>query len=337
MCSHLRLPGWVLSLALAAGINAQTFRFPTANRALLEPGRASLYFAPTPGKTWTAGTFGFVRSDGRQLHEGIDIRCLRYDAGGEPADEVLASAPGTVSYLNLKAELSNYGIYVILRHQVEGLEVYTLYAHLRQISAGLSEGSVVRSGERLGIMGRTSNTSQRISKDRAHLHFEIALLLNDRFAEWQRRTQPGERNDHGRWNGRNLVGLDPAAILKESGPSGTQSSLLQHIRNQRELCRVLLIGRVPQWVRRYPALAEKNSRADANGIGGYELVLNACGLPFRFIPRSAAELSGRRSKEVLSVNQPELQAHPGQRLLAKRKGQWDLSHHGAELIDLICY
>ncbi len=331
------LSGWVISLAVAAGINAQSFRFPTANRSLLEPSRASAYFTPTPGKTWKAGTFGFVRSDGHQLHEGIDIRCLRYDARGEPADEVLASAPGTVSYLNLRPELSTYGIYVVLRHQVEGLEVYSLYAHLSQVSAGLSEGSVVRSGERLGIMGRTSNTSQRISKDRAHLHFEIAFLLNDRFAEWQRRTQPGERNDHGKWNGRNLVGLDPAAILKGSETSGGHFSLLQHIRTQRELCRVLVIGKVPQWVRRYPALTEKDSRGDAKGIGGYELVLNAYGLPFRVIPRSTAELSGRRSKEVLSVNQPEVEAHPGQHLLSKRKGQWELSHQGAKLMDLICY
>ena len=30
-------------------------------------------------------------------------------------------------------------------------------------------------------MGRTSNTAQAISKDRAHVHFELNFLLNDQF------------------------------------------------------------------------------------------------------------------------------------------------------------
>ena len=33
-------------------------------------------------------------------------------------------------------------------------------------------------------MGRTANTHEGISKDRAHVHFELNLLVNDRFADW---------------------------------------------------------------------------------------------------------------------------------------------------------
>ena len=36
-----------------------------------------------------------VRSDGWQIHEGLDIRCLQRDKHGEPTDPVMATADGT--------------------------------------------------------------------------------------------------------------------------------------------------------------------------------------------------------------------------------------------------
>ena len=71
------------------------FHFPTANHALFEPGAQDQFFVGTAGKPWTSGCFGCVRSDGGQLHEGLDIRCLSRDMKGEPSDPVFASAAGT--------------------------------------------------------------------------------------------------------------------------------------------------------------------------------------------------------------------------------------------------
>src|SRR5436190_6347709 len=97
---------------------AGTFLLPTANHALYEPGQEEKFFVPTPGKTWSSGTFGCVRTEGWQIHEGLDIRCLQRDKHGEPVDPVMATADGTVVYINIHAPLSNYGIYIILRHQI---------------------------------------------------------------------------------------------------------------------------------------------------------------------------------------------------------------------------
>ena len=70
----------------------------------------------------------------------------------------------------------------------------------------LKVGQNVKAGEPVAIMGRTANTHEGISKDRAHVHFELNLLVNDRFASWYKKTFPDQRNDHGDWNGQNLLG-----------------------------------------------------------------------------------------------------------------------------------
>src|ERR1039458_1750332 len=108
------LAGAIFFTAMAAGF-AQPLQLPTANRALFEPGGEEKFFVGTVGKTWTSGCFGCVRSDGWQMHEGLDIRCLQRDKRGEPADPVMASADGTVVYISTKPSLSNYGNYVVMR------------------------------------------------------------------------------------------------------------------------------------------------------------------------------------------------------------------------------
>ncbi len=205
-----------LLFLLAGGLaaSAETFRLPTANRAIFDNGGEERYFVGTVGKPWTTGTFGCVRSDGQQIHRtAIDIRCLQRDSHGEPADPVMATADGTVAYLNTRPSLSNYGNYLVLRHQIEGLEIYSLYAHLHEIRAGLQIGQTVKAGEVIAVMGRTTNTREGISKDRAHVHFELDLVVNDRFIDWFKKASPGERNDHGNFNGQNLNGIDPRLIL----------------------------------------------------------------------------------------------------------------------------
>src|SRR5436190_6192545 len=154
----------------------QPFQLPTANRALFEKGGEERFFVGTVGKPWTSGCFGCVRSDGGQMHEGLDIRCLQRDKRGEPTDPVLASCDGTVAYINPRVSASNYGKYVVLRHLIENMEVFTLYGHLSEFAPGLQAGKAVKAGDAIAVMGRTSNTRERISQERAHVHFEINLF-----------------------------------------------------------------------------------------------------------------------------------------------------------------
>src|SRR5258708_11962834 len=112
-------------VAASFSARSETFLLPTANRALFEKGGEERFFVGTVGKTWTSGTFGCVRSEGWQIHEGLDIRCLQRDKRGEPTDPVMATADGTVAYINTRPSLSNYGNYIVLRHQIEGMEIYS--------------------------------------------------------------------------------------------------------------------------------------------------------------------------------------------------------------------
>lgn len=328
---------WLACLVAVPSVVAQPFQLPTANRALFEPGGEDRFFVGTVGKSWESGTFGAVRSDGYQLHEGLDIRCLQRDKHGEPIDPVMATADGTVAYINRKAALSNYGNYIILRHRIDGLEVYSLYAHLREVRADLREGTAVKAGEQIAIMGRTANTHEGISKDRAHVHFEINLLLNDRFAAWYRKYQPGQRNDHGNWNGQNLRGLDPRLILLAQQREGAKFSLTAFIRNQTELCRVQVRSKDFPWLRRYPQLIVRNPVAEKEGVAGYELVLNYVGVPFQAIPRAASEMRSKSSVYLISVNPTEQQKNPCCKLVVQRGGRWQLANNGQNLISLLTF
>ena len=262
-----------------AALHAESFQLPTANQTLLAPGQEERLYVGTVGKPWTSGTFGCVRTSGTQLHEGLDIRCAQRDKRGEPTDPVLATASGTVAYINTRSSLSAYGIYVILRHSIDGLEIYSLYAHLSRVADGLRLGQSVQAGQPIAVMGHTANTRQAISQERAHLHFELGLLINERYPQWHRKTYPKGVNDHGLWNGLNLAGLDPDPILREHYRRGPQFSLMNLLRCQTELCRVVVRDTQFPWLQRYAALVQRNRVAEREGVAGYEIGRNVNGVP----------------------------------------------------------
>lgn len=213
-----------LLVALLACSQAQAalFDFPTRNRALLEDRPEDFYmyverdFEGVKTQPWEGGQFGFVRGPQRTpggvtyrtLHEGVDIRPLVRDPSGNPLDDVLASAPGRVVHVSKEAGASNYGRYLVLEHRIEGCPVYTLYAHLA--STAVEPGQEVVQGQTLGRMGYTG---AGIDRERAHLHFEITLLLSGNFETWYASRFAGNPNRHGIFNGMNLAGTNPAAIL----------------------------------------------------------------------------------------------------------------------------
>jgi murein DD-endopeptidase MepM/ murein hydrolase activator NlpD len=327
----------IAALSAASCGFGSSFRLPTANHALFEKGGEDKFFVGTTGKPWPTGTFGCVRTDGRQFHEGLDIRCLTRDKRGEPTDEVKATTDGTVAYISRHPSLSNYGNYIVLRHQVDGVEIFSLYAHLHEIRAELKTGQAVKSGETIAVMGRTANTHEGISKDRAHVHFELNLLANPHYGAWHKKALLDQRNDHGDWNGQNLLGLDPSAILLQQQAEGAKFNLLKFIQHQPELCRVQLRQSNLSWAKRYPALVQPNPRTSHDGVAGYELYLNFNGIPFEIHPLSSAELKGKGKVLVTNVNEAEQQKDPCGHLLARRGKGWELSRHGVELIDLLAF
>ena len=328
-----------LFLGLGASLFAQSpFQFPTANHALYEPGEELKFFAPTaPDKPWTTGSFGCVRTDGRQMHEGLDIRCLQRNRHGEPTDPVMATADGTVVYISTKPALSNYGKYIVIRHFIDGLEIYSLYAHLSEIQPGLATGKPVKAGETIATMGRTSNTGEIIAKDRAHVHFELNVFVNEGFAGWYRQTFPKQRNDHGIWNGQNLDGLDAREILLAEHNPAAKFSLLDFIRSQTELCRVLVRSTNFHYLKRYPMLVLPNPITQKEGVAGYEVALNYNGVAFALMQRAASEIHGPSRFQLLSVNEAEEKANPCRHLVVHRDGRWQLTDTGIRELELLTY
>ena len=316
---------------------AQLFRLPTANRALFEPGGEERFYVGTTGKPWSSGTFGCVRTEGWQFHEGLDIRCVSRDKKQEPTDSILAVADGIVAYTNQRANLSNYGNYLVIMHRIEGLEIFSLYAHLKEIRPGLQYGTPVKAGDVVALLGRTSNTREQISKERAHLHFELNLFVNDRFSSWYKKFLPTQKNDHGEYNGLNLLGLDPAAILLEQHVRGKNFSLVKFIHRQPELCRLFVRKTDLPWIKRYAPLVARNPTAEREGVIGYELTLNYAGIPIRIIPRAASEVGNPSRIQLLSVNETEQKKHPCRKLVTKRSGRWELTSHGTQHVELLLF
>jgi hypothetical protein len=324
-------------ICVVASAVAQPFHLPTANHALFEKGGGERFFVGTSGKPWTSGAFGCVRSEGRQMHEGLDIRCLQRDERGEPTDPVMATADGQVAYLNPKPSLSTYGNYIVLRHQIDGIEIYSLYAHLREIRRDLKPGQNVKAGETIAIMGRTANTRQSISKERAHVHFELCLFINDRFPGWYKRNFANQRNDHGMWNGQNLAALDPRQILLEQQRLGAKFNLQSYLRSQPELCRVMVKATAFPWLKRYAPLVRPNHKVETEGVAGYEIALNFNAVPFELIPRAPSEIKGKSKLQVISVNEAEQRKNPCRQLVTKRSGRWELTTQGQNALGLLSY
>ena len=195
---------------------------PTDNKALLEGKPEDFYqFVDrtlpdgTKATPWEAGQFGFVRdaiklTNGETIysrfHEGLDIKPVHRDAKDEPTDEVRSMAAGEVVYTSPVAGHSNYGKYVVVRHDWGEGPFYSLYAHLSEIKCAV--GQKVEPGTPLAIMG---HTGVGLDRRRAHVHAELNLFLSSHFGEWHEGAGAGT-NYHGNWNGMNLTGVDLAAV-----------------------------------------------------------------------------------------------------------------------------
>ncbi len=220
MVRFLFLLSLTLSFAFAGTAQAQlrpmNLSLPTANTALLKndgPGYFQYVdrnFEGTKSSPWEGGQFGFVRDPRRvgsllayaRFHEGMDVKPLERDAKGDPLDLIKAIGDGEVVYITASAGQSNYGRYIVIRHNWGYGPFYSLYAHLRE--ARVTTGQKVASGETIGLMGYTGSG---INQQRAHLHVELNLMWSSTFDQWHG-TSFSTPNHHGLYNGINLVGLN---------------------------------------------------------------------------------------------------------------------------------
>jgi murein DD-endopeptidase MepM/ murein hydrolase activator NlpD len=172
----------LLGLCGATAVSATEVVWPTSmDRAQLRGPED--YLQPTESKRLESGGFGMVRDDGHRFHEGLDIRPVGRNKAGDPTDLVFSAMEGVVAYVNPRAN-GAYGRYVVLVHPRAEIPVYTLYAHLASLQPELKPGLALGAGKVLGVMGHSSTGETAIPKERAHLHFEVGVILSEKFQAW---------------------------------------------------------------------------------------------------------------------------------------------------------
>ncbi len=292
--------------------------WPTPNPAYLRGDGMESFVQPTESGEVLSGLFGSVRSGGRQFHEGLDLFPLERDRKGEPTDPIFSAMAGVVRHISSREGASSYGRYVVIEHPEQSPPVYSLYAHLSRISPDLRVGQAVAAGQTIATMGRSAG-GYTIPRQRAHLHFEIGLRVTDRFQEWYKARGFGSPNEHGLWNGMNLMGLDPLAFFARSRAGGLRS--LDEVVAATPHAVTLRIAEPgePDFVRRYPSLV-----APWSGVGaGWEVAFSATGVPLRWRRLGADEVSGWRRGEVRidKIDTELLRANRGRKLVDTRRGE----------------
>ena len=249
------------AVSATAAATATEVVWPTSmDRSLLRSPED--YLQPTESGRLESGAFGMVRDDGHRFHEGLDIRPAGRTKSGEPTDLVFSAMEGVVTYVNARPN-GTYGRYVVMLHPRAELPVYTLYAHLASLQPGLKAGQTLAAGKVLGVMGRSSTSETAIPRERAHLHFEVGLMLSERFQAWYDADADnrGVPNHHGVFNGQNLIGFDPTLLLARS--SADVRTLLRD--QPVALAITLRPKRTPDFLTRYPALLKGGDSATAAG------------------------------------------------------------------------
>ncbi len=260
--------------------------WPTPNTSFQDGRGIESYLQSTQSGDPQSGGFGCVRNKGFRFHEGVDLKALRRDAKGEAVDPVFAAMDGEVAYVNRISGKSSYGRYIVLVHSGLTPAMYSLYAHLRTIKLHLKAGVVVAAGETLGVMGRSAIYA--IPKARAHLHFEIGLRLTDSFQRWYDGKKFENPNEHGNWNGMNLVGFDPMAFFTFHR-EGADDDFSAYIQNQPVAFTLRVNTRkTPDFIRRYSSLREGD--IPAQQLVGWDIKFTGFGLPVSWKPLSAKDL-----------------------------------------------
>jgi peptidoglycan LD-endopeptidase LytH len=309
----------VLALAARAADRFELV-WPTPNRAWADGRPAAEYLQHAGSGDPESGGFGGVRSGGAQFHEGIDIKCVARDRRGEPLDNVFAAMAGVVRHVSASAGDSNYGRYLVIEHVDLAPAVYTLYAHLARIAPGLTEGTRVSAGQILGTMGHSS--SRAIPKERAHLHFEMGLMVTRNFQRWYDRRKFGSANDHGLWNGMNLMGLDPLAFFN-AWRAGRLASPLDFFQQQTTAVRLRIATlQTPDFVARYPSLLTKP--LPLLPPTGWEIRFNWTGVPFSWTPLAPSDVVGLLAghPQIIEVNAELLRREKSKSIALSRRGTW---------------
>jgi murein DD-endopeptidase MepM/ murein hydrolase activator NlpD len=110
----------------------------------------------------------------RRLHLGVDIWA---DAG----TPVYAPINATIHSFADNDHFGDYGPTIILKHQLDGLEFYTLYGHLnRESLKGLFVGDAVAKGKKIAEFGDQDENGHWPP----HLHFQLMFDMEGCYGDY---------------------------------------------------------------------------------------------------------------------------------------------------------
>jgi hypothetical protein len=252
---------------------------------------------PTESGKLESGKFGLVRENGVRFHEGIDIKSFIKAKNGNPEDGVYAFMDGVVVYVNTNPHASSYGRYIVLEHEY----FLTLYGHLTSVDVTI--GQEVKAGKKIGILGTSSNCAD-IPNSQAHLHFEIDFRMGDdkNFAAWYTKNFC-DRNEHGMYNGFNLVGIDPISSIEKLVKGVRPTDILGE---EKEAATVQIVGScVPEFVRKYAQFFAYGVDL-SKPVRGWRIKISWFGLPIGWEP-IYSELAATPKVKLLSYRKSLLE------------------------------
>jgi len=110
----------------------------------------------------------------RRLHLGMDI----WAAAGTP---VYAPLQGTVHSFQDNDNYGDYGPTIILQHNLNGLQLFTLYGHLNKACLPtLQVGQHINQGQQIASLG----TAQENGSWPPHLHFQLMFDMQSRAGDY---------------------------------------------------------------------------------------------------------------------------------------------------------
>jgi hypothetical protein len=136
--------------------------------ALAQPVADSFVYPVYPvNDYYKAQELGTWNSTFKKYHVGED---WNGNGGGstDMGDPVYSVANGVVLKIDKTTVKNSWGKYVYIEHVLpDGQKVWTLYAHLKDVS--VSVGEIIEQGQKIGTIGDANG----YYKDAAHLHFEL--------------------------------------------------------------------------------------------------------------------------------------------------------------------
>lgn len=113
-------------------------------------------------------------SDERNIHIGLD---LWIKAG----TSVVSALNGKIHSFQNNTAFGDYGPTIILEHEIEGLNFYTLYGHLSLESLeGKTAGQMVKKGEKIAELGKPPMNGDYAP----HLHFQIITDIQNKRGDY---------------------------------------------------------------------------------------------------------------------------------------------------------